>query len=121
MSRAARPRGNPLAVVKALLSWSQLKDMSAVLMPAQGGRGLTYLAQAEWGRCPADLVERELAWLFAVALWPHCSIEGKRTLSEPERQSCESLYRSLLAGSAPRMSPSAQTHNLRLIDRNGSR
>lgn len=84
-----------LGVVKARLDLPQRETLSAVLLPAPGGRGLTRLAQAEWGRAPAALNESEMTWLFVVGQMPSCSNQGDT--SEPDRQICTRLYQSLLA------------------------
>lgn len=69
--------------------------------PATYGR----LAQAEWGRPPADLDEREMTWLFVIGqVGPGCS--RQRGLSEPGPQVCASRYQSLLA-ELPRLHSSA--------------
>ncbi|HEX5716085.1 MAG TPA: hypothetical protein VF179_08000 [Thermoanaerobaculia bacterium] len=95
-----------LTVVKTRLSPSQREALGAVLLRApDGGRGLTRLAQAEWGRRPAGLNEQEMTWLFVIGqLGPGCS--RQRALSEPDRQVCASRYQSLLA-ELPRLQPSA--------------
>ena len=86
-----------LCVVKTRLSPSQREALGAVLLRApDGGRGLTRLAQAEWGRPPADLDEKEMTWLFVIGqMGPGCS--RQRALSGPDRQVCEDRYQSLLA------------------------
>lgn len=86
-----------LTVVKTRLSPSQREALGAVLLRApDGGRGLTRLAQFEWGRPPADLNEQEMTWLFVLGqLGPNCS--RQRAVSEPARQTCAIRYQSLLA------------------------
>lgn len=95
--RKAQRQALSLAVVKTRLSPSQREALGAVLLPSpDGGRGLTRLAQAEWGRPPTDLNEQEMTWLFVIGqLGPGCS--RQRALSEPDRQVCASRYQSLLA------------------------
>ena len=104
--RKAQRQALSLAVVKTRLSPSQRESLGAVLLQApDGGRGLTRLAQAEWGRPPADLDEQEMTWLFVIGqMGPGCS--RQRALSEPDRQVCASRYQSLLA-ELPRLRSSA--------------
>jgi hypothetical protein len=84
-----------LGAVKTLISSSQKQTLSAVFMPAHGGRGLTRSALAEWGRAPADLNESEMIWLFVVAQEPSCS--KQRGAAEKDQDSCALLYESRLS------------------------
>jgi hypothetical protein len=84
-----------LGAVKTLISSSQRVTLSAVFLPAHGGRGLTRSALAEWGRPPADLNESEMTWLFVVGQDPSCS--KQRGPAESSRDFCASLYQSRLA------------------------
>jgi hypothetical protein len=95
--RKAQSQLFALSVVKTRLSPSQREALGAVLLRApDGGLGLTRLAQAEWGRPPADLDEKEMTWLFVIGqLGPGCS--RQRAASEPDRQACADRYQSLLA------------------------
>jgi hypothetical protein len=104
--RGARRQLFALTVVKTRLSPSQREALGAVLLRApDGGRGLTRMAQVEWGRPPADLNEQEMTWLFVIGqLGPNCS--RQRAISEPDRRDCASRYQSLLA-QLPRLHSSA--------------
>jgi hypothetical protein len=84
-----------LGAVKTLINSSQRVTLSAVFLPAHGGRGLTHSALAEWGRPPADLNESEMVWLFVVGQEPSCS--KQRGTAEQDRDFCASLYQSRLA------------------------
>ena len=94
-----------LGVVKARLSLPDRETLSSILLPVfGGGRGLTRAAHVEWGRPPASLSESEMTWLFVVGQMPSCS--KRKANSEPDRQTCERLYQSLLA-QTPRLHSSA--------------
>jgi hypothetical protein len=83
-----------VGVVKGRLSWPERMVLSSIFLPAQGGRGLTHSAYAEWGRPPASLSESEMAWLFVVGQEPSCS--KQRPDSESDRKVCAILYQGRL-------------------------
>lgn len=84
-----------LSATKTQISEPQRERLASVLIPAQGGRGITRLAHAEWGRPPEALSESEMTWLFVVGQMPDCS--KRLATSETDNQVCARLYESLLA------------------------
>jgi hypothetical protein len=84
-----------LGTLKAQLPLDQRENLDAVLLPAHGGRGLTYSAQTEWGRPPEALNDAEMTWLFVVGQIPSCSRSG--TVPERDRQACDYNYKLLLS------------------------
>jgi hypothetical protein len=82
-----------LGTLVARLPSDQRENLAAILIPAHGGRGLTYSAQTEWGRPAEALTDAEMTWLFVVGQAPGCS----RTRAVPERDQhfCASTYERL--------------------------
>jgi hypothetical protein len=84
-----------LGTLKARLPLDQRENLDAVLLPAHGGRGLTYSAQTEWGRPPEALTDAEMTWLLVVGSIPTCTRAG--AVPERDRHACAYNYKLLLS------------------------
>lgn len=83
-----------LGTLSARLTSDQRENLSAVFIPAYGGRGLTHSARTEWGRPPEALNDTEMTWLFVVAQDPNCT--RSRVVPEQDQQHCADVYERML-------------------------
>ncbi|MFL6193349.1 MAG: hypothetical protein ACJ75H_04215 [Thermoanaerobaculia bacterium] len=80
-------RVTALSTLSARLPPDQTETLAAVLIPANGGRGITHSARTEWGRPPEALNDAEMTWLFVVGQSPTCSRAG--VVPERDKPYCD--------------------------------